>query len=78
MTAREFTQWAAFHSISPIDDERAHDLGPALVRATLAAVHGGKVNPVELLPFRIRLSDDFDGAEKTLMKWAEMQGAKGA
>lgn len=75
MSYREFVQWAAFHSVSPIDDERAFDLGPALVRATIAAAHGSKdVNPIDLLPFRKRLSDAFDGPEKMLARWAERHG----
>lgn len=75
MSHREFMQWAAFHSISPIDDERAHDLGPALIRATVAAAHGAKdVNPIDLLPFRKRMSDAFEGAEKALARWAERHG----
>lgn len=76
MTNREFIQWAAYHSISPIDDERCHDLGPALVRATIAAANGAKdINPIDLLPFRKRISDAFDGFERGLARWAEKNGS---
>lgn len=80
MSNREFTQWLAFHTKSPIDDERCFDLGPALIRHTHIAGNTPKDKhppSIEaLLPFseRPRELNDF---ERGLLQWAEATGQRG-
>lgn len=80
-------QWAAFDSISPIGDERAFDLGPALIRKTLVELKGAKdVELRHFMPFGGRQEEQEDGtdrprfeqaAEEMMMRWAENMGARG-
>jgi len=81
MTYREFMQWAIWNRVSPIGDERCHDLGPALQRKTLVDLHtpkGGKDTRLDdFLPFAYRppgLSD----VEREILRWAKDQGARDA
>lgn len=76
MTHREFMQWAVWNSISPIGDERCHDLGPALSRMTaaqIAAKPNTKFLLEDFLPYahRPKLANDW---EQELLDWARKEG----
>lgn len=78
MTNREFMQWAVWNSVSPIGDERCHDLGPALERMTTAQIHSPKGTQFELqdfLPFSLK--PKFNDIEAGFMRWAKQMGASG-
>lgn len=57
LSAEEFEDWLAFHSIEPIGGLR-HDVGHAIVAATLANCHRGKNSRrykiTDFLPFEER------------------------
>lgn len=78
MSHREFMQWLAFNSISPIGDERCHDLGPALNRQMMVQLQAGKSAqryPLDdFLPFRPRYEPEND-LDAALVAWARSQGA---
>lgn len=80
MSHREFTQWLAFHTKSPIDDERCFDLGHALVRHTQIASNTPKDKSLpsieSLLPFSER-PRDLNEFERGLLQWAESMGQRG-
>ena len=80
MSNRELTQWLAFHSKSPIDDERCFDIGPALIRHTHIASNTPKEKSLpsieSLLPFSER-PRDLNEFERGLMQWAETAGRRG-
>lgn len=77
MGQREFTQWLAFHILSPIDDERCFDLPAALQRHTLISLHtprGKSTPPIqELLPYALR-PQGLNDFEREILRWAEREG----
>lgn len=76
MANREFTQWLAFHQLSPIDDERCYDLPAALARHTLISMHTpkGKRPPdlEELMPYA--LQPELNEFEREILRWARREG----
>jgi hypothetical protein len=79
MSNREFMQWACFHSISPIDDERCFDLPAAMIRQTIFGAHAGKDQSVpplsDFLPFAQKPTAQTD-VDAALIAWAKANEAK--
>ena len=49
LTAEEFAEWMAYHSISPIGDERA-DLRAGIVASAVVNSRGGRSRPLDFMP----------------------------
>jgi len=79
MSYREFVQWQAFNSISPIGDERTADTGPALIRqhmTNLVSKKGAQSIPLaDYLPFRQAPPQPENDLDAALIAWARSHGA---
>ena len=79
MSYREFIQWQAFNSISPIGDERNADIGPALTRQLMVQLQSTKSAPrhplEDFMPFRPRTPPPETDLDAALIAWARSNGA---